>query len=230
MGRRPKDWKPSQPVEGSNAEPEVSASMLVRPRHLTDDASTTLTRDDQEAFARAVDNVDPHEGLVNVFGGVVSPAPEVINTVQANEPVPYVFDTGESQEDRSARRERMAAEEAADEPMIEPVQPIAYDENEPGRWVPFADLQRELEKIPGMAEMIADEETKLNGEWLVSPSVSIRAGLTAAIANPGPWPNAERLGRAQRHMEELINALPEAIEAANGLLKEDLETLRDILA
>jgi len=80
---------------------------------------------------------------------------------------------------------------------------------------------------PGLHDPESDEA---DHDWLVSPAISIRAGFIEAIANPGPWPNAERLGRAQRHMEELINALPEAIEAATGCLKEDLETLKDILA
>jgi hypothetical protein len=169
MGRRPKDWKPE-------LDTALAQHGLRRmPASVPDDPSVI------HAFS-----VLPVEPSAPVFGGVVSPAPEVINTVQANEPI------------------------------TEPAESMPFDENEPGRW------------IPGMASF--DDATKDDPEWLGSPSISIRAGLTAAIANPGPWPNAERLGRAQRHMEELINALPEAIEAATGLLKEDLETLRDILA
>jgi hypothetical protein len=143
--------------------------------------------DIQIDYARVVEMMSP-------------PSPEVINTVKADEPIEPVS----AEEHVSANAENAENDQ------------LAFDENEPGRW------------IPGMASF--DEATRDDPEWLGAPSISIRAGLTAALANPGPWPNAERLGRAQRHMEELINALPEAIEAANGLLKEDLETLRDILA
>jgi len=201
MGRKPREWKEPESSAG-DVEPEVSASMLVRP----------------------------------VFGGVVSPAPEadlsgyltpdqipgafvpapdVINTVKADEPIPSVEILPEWNAE-----ERAALEAAAG-------------------------------AVSGVAQMLSDPAYSVDGtgtvtkidegdpEWIGSPCISIRASLAVALANPGPWPNAERLGRAQRHMEELINALPEAIEAARsfasmsdlrGCLEEDLETLRDILA
>jgi hypothetical protein len=159
-------------------------------------------------------NVPTPPELAPVFGGVVSPAPEirpipehlhlgpvveltpeVITTVKADEPIP-------------------AVEPAAD------ADPVPHDENEPGRWVP-----------PSVDYAVGRPE-----EWLGAPSISIRSALAYAVANPGPWPNAERLGRLQRHLEEVINALPDAIEACGtisdpqGVLKEDLETLRDIVA
>lgn len=43
------------------------------------------------------------------------------------------------------------------------------------------------------------------------------------------WPKPSQLERAHRHMGELMNALPEAIGAADGDLRAGLEAVRDLL-
>jgi hypothetical protein len=190
VSRKPRDWKPPQ-----SAGFRTDVVQGVTP------AATSGIEPAPPVFGGVVSpapNVGPVVELAGPLGPVVEPTPEVITTVKADEPIPPFMTPNEM-------RERLGLTADGD--------PLPHDENEPGRWVP-----------PSVEYAVGSPE-----EWLGVP-LSIRAVLAAAIANPGPWPNAERLGRLQRHLEEVINALPEAIEAATDALKEDLETLKDILA